>query len=165
MEDQTTRQRVVQAVNNGYELKDELELKIEAWRAAQAEQGTVRVDTKFEKAKEKAIKAKEVALKKINKTHEDAVRKASLPYSKAQTIYDVAMGDALVERDKTTLEVEAAYTEMVGETQHAMDMEKATAQSAVHRAKDEVDKHQDTIQQNAKLVKEALGIDLNELVV
>lgn len=164
-ENQTTRQRVVQAVDRGYELKEELEKATAAWRSAQVDQGTVRVDTKFEKAEEKAGTTKETALKAIDKIHETALGKANVPFNEAKNTYDVAMATAQLKMDEATLKAEQVYAEAVGAAQHAKDMEEATAQSAVHRAKEEVDAMQDTIQQNSRQVKEALGINLSDLVI
>ena len=47
----------------------------------------------------------------------------------------------------------------------ALSLSRKRLVMALHRAKEEVDAMQDTIQQNARQVKEALGIDLKELVI
>ncbi len=164
-ENQTTRERVVQAVDRGYELKEELEKATAVWRAAQADQGAVRADTKFEKAEEKADRTKETALRATDKAHEAALNKANEPFSEARNTYGIAMAAAQVKKDRAMENMERVHAEAVGVAQREKDMEEATAQSAVHRAKEEIDHIQDTIQQNARQVKESLGINLSDLVI
>lgn len=162
---QTTRDRVLQAVARGYDLRDELIAAQAAVKEAKLNQDTVHLDP----TREEAVAESQGILTEVSQTIAGAFKaaqeKAAVPLNRAQTIYNKAMAEATGVRDKAITGVQAEHDDAVSEAEKADGVRNATAQAGLHRSTQEVAAIEQTTGQNRAEVLRTLGIDLNVLVV
>ncbi len=163
--EQTTRDRVLQAVARGYDLKDELIAAQAAVKEAKLNEDTVRLDPAKEEAVAESLAILTEVSETIGNTFKAAQEKIAVPLNRAQTIYSKALAEATGVHEKAITGVKAEHDDAVAEAEKADGVRNATAQAGRHRATQEVAAIEQTIGQNRAEVKRTLGIDLSDLVV
>lgn len=165
MSDQTTSERVIQAVTRGYELVAAWHTAEDDLKKAKITEDEARLDPTVDQAKEAALAAKDEAIAKAESKFQTVSDKANVPYQEARSIYETLVNKANGVQGR---EVEVALkkheaTVTQAEQEHAM--RNTVAQTDIHRAKAEIAATKETIDQNRQVVLDSLGIDLSTLVV
>lgn len=162
--EQTTRERVMQAVNHGMELLLDLreaEVGLDVIRSQNSD--AIKANNVDDLIPEMAADM-ETATEASEAVYQEAIKKLRVPLAKAEVTYETKRALAQEVRDKGIGEVQDGWDKKIKATAEERELAAVTAQAEVHRAKREAQAIKATIEQNAKVVKDSLGIDLNNLL-
>jgi len=159
MVEQTVRERVQQALARHFELLAEKETAQDTvGKATSARNGVVNSTTVAE-VTATADALKDRSAKTAQTKYEEILTDARNPLAKAQEAYDKVEEKARSVMQSTNEKAESAFQGKVDKAQQEYDVELATAEAEVYRAKNEVRALQDTIGQHREETGRKLGAE------
>lgn len=161
--DMTVRERVQQAVTEHFTLLAEREVAQDKVGQATSARNVALNSTAVVDVQESAGAVQEAVMEAIKETYDGIVVTARKPLERAQTKFDGLESQALEIYNSAVSEAEEAFQATVDAAHQEYDLELATAEAEVYRAKNEVSSLNDTLSQHRDVVSQQHGIDLNAL--
>jgi hypothetical protein len=161
---QSVHDRVLQAITRDGELIAQREqAKADLMQAKQAEDA-VRKDTAHAAAITKAKKEAGDAIARAQIVHEAAIAKARVPLDSATKVFEQARVETEGAFNKAKDDANSKADAKAAAENKQAELDAATARATVHRAEQEVNALQQTIDQHRRGMQDKLGLDMSKMI-